>query len=467
MTQEQEKKVLQAFYDRLFDAITYQPSGGKNPFTEAETFIHFSKNAAVDVKSFANPRTPSNPLGDLKTSEEFSRMVDVISPMALEWQNGGGQLSKTYKGIVDSANATTQPDEKAKAMYEKAYDYLHTKKKTKDPFTEKDMEELTDSKELVDYEDNMASYINAVQAFRAGYNIYLDELGDKDPEVRKRADRNWQVKAPALENTIKSSFKKLTSDNAKYVEQALNILQTTVNDGIRQALSSAKDAVDDVRAFSSSLGQGDKWFLSYPVPANWTEASCPGFTDLKISGGNTTLHSDSTEHSFSMDTSLNYGLWRVRASASGSYQHSNSSTDTDSLEISAKIAKVEIKRPWFMESIFRLQNWTTNMADKNKISNGKIDSSNKDNLLPMYPVAFIVAKDIVIKANFTHADEEHIKESYKASTSVGWGPFAIGGSYGYGRSNDNFHSDYQNGEIRVPGMQIVAWVSRVVPPSTR
>src|SRR5690606_4299065 len=100
MTQEQEKQVLEAIYDRLYDAITYQPAGGVNPFTDAETFIHFSKNAAVDIKSFANPRTPSNPTGDLKTSEEFARMVDVVSPMALEWENTGAQLSKIYTDIV-------------------------------------------------------------------------------------------------------------------------------------------------------------------------------------------------------------------------------------------------------------------------------------------------------------------------------------------------------------------------------
>src|SRR5688500_14485618 len=97
MTQEQEKEVLKAIYDRLFDAITYQPTTGGNPFKESETFIHFSKNAAINTKSFANPRTPSNPLGDLKTSEEFSRMVDQISPMSLEWQNSNNPLSKNYE----------------------------------------------------------------------------------------------------------------------------------------------------------------------------------------------------------------------------------------------------------------------------------------------------------------------------------------------------------------------------------
>lgn len=468
MTQEQEKQLLQAIYDRLFDAVTYQPAGSKNPFIDSETFIHFSKNAAVDLKAFANPRTPSNPLGDLKTSEEFSRLVDQVSPMTLEWESTGSQLSKIYKQVVDSANAKTEPDEAAKKMYDTAYNYLHPEKESKNPFTGEVIMERTDSSDYVAYEANMDDYLSAIQAYRMAYNLYLDDLEDKDADVRRKADKNWQAKAPGLENEIKKALRKLASGNAKYVEQALDILNTTINDGIRQAISAAQDAVRDDRAFSSSLGQGDKWFLSYPVPANWTDAKNLSFSELKISGGNTTLRSKSTEHSFSVDTSVNCGLWRVKASAGGNFQHSNSSADKDSVEISAKIAKVEIKRPWFLESVFRLQNWSTNLvSDKGGISNGKIDSSNKTGLIPMYPVAFVVASDICIKANFSHEDEEHIKESAHASTSVGWGPFSIGGSYGYGKTEDTFHSDYQNGELRVPGMQIIAWISRVVPFSPR
>lgn len=451
MTQEQEKQLLQAIYDRLFDAITYQPAGSKNPFTESETFIHFSKNAAVDLKSFANSRTPSNFPGDLKTSEEFSRLVDQVSPMALEWENTGNQLSKIYKQVVDSANASTKTDQTAQDMYDKAYNYLHSETGEYSP-------------EYNDYEDNLGAYVDAIQAYRGAYISYLNDAGDKDSDVRRKADLNWQVKAPGLENEIKKTLRKLSVGNAKSVEQSLNILNTTINDGVRQAISAAQDAVRDDRAFSSSLEQGDNWFLSYPVPANWTDEKNLSFSELKISGGNTTIRSKGTEHCFSVDTSVNYGLWRVKASADGNFQHFNSSTDKDSVEITAKVAKVEIKRPWFLESIFRLQNWSTNLVNnKGGISNGKIDTSNKTGLIPMYPVAFVVASDIRIKANFSHEDEEHIKESAHASTSVGWGPFSIGGSYGYGKTDDEFHSDYQNGEIRVPGMQIIAWISRVVP----
>ena len=63
------------------------------------------------------------------------------------------------------------------------------------------------------------------------------------------------------------------------------------------------------------------------------------------------------------------------------------------------------------------------------------------------------------------SERHQYKESVKSSASVGFGPFSIGGSYGYGKTEDKFNSDYQNGEIRVPGMQIVAWVSRLIPLS--
>lgn len=465
MTQEQEKQLLEAIYDRLFDAITYQPSSGKNPFTEDETFIHFSKNAALDIKSFANPRTPSNPLGDLKTSEEFSRMVDQVSPMSLEWENSNNKLSQNYENIVKSANANTSTDEKAKQTYEKAYNYLHPVKTEKNPFTDEEVTQRTDGEDYVNYENNMDDYVSAIIDYRSAYNLYLDDLESSDPQVNSKADRDWQSKAPLLENNIKKAYRTLTAGNAKYVEQALNILNTTINDGIRQAIVSAQDAVGDDRKFSSSLGFSDKWLFSYPSPANWTSENNPNFTELKISGGNTKIRSKATEHSFSVDTNVNYGLWRVKASAEGNFQHSNSSTDKDSVEISAKIAKVNIMRPWFSESLFRLGSWYTNLVEKGGISNGKIDSSNAKNLIPMYPVAFVVAKDIIIKANFSHEDEEHIKESVKSSASVGFGPFSIGGSYGYGKTEDKFNSDYQNGEIRVPGMQIIAWVSRLIPLS--
>ncbi|HBI39652.1 MAG TPA: hypothetical protein DDY16_01710 [Tenacibaculum sp.] len=465
MTQDQEKEVLKALYDRIFDVITYQPAGGENPFTESETFIHFSKNSAVNPKSFLNPRTPSNPTGDIKASEEFSRMVDMVSPLSLEWQNSGDRLSEKYSNIVNSANVTTEQDEKQVEMYKKAYDYLRPEKTEKNPFTDEEITSRSDSKEYIEYEANMEEYVSAISMYRGAYNLYLDDLESKDPEVSSKADRNWQAKAPMLENEIKKAFRKLASGNAKFVKQALDILNTTINDGIRTAISVAKESIQEDRKFSSSLGFDNKWLLSYPSPSNWNEEGALNFTEFKLSGGNTNIRSKSTEHKFGLDVNVNYGLWNVKTGVGGEFKNSNSSTDKDSLEITAKFAKVDIKRPWFSESLFRLGSWSTELVKKHGISNGQIDSSNKGNYLPMYPVSFIVAKDISIKADFSHEEEEHISQSVNGSASVGYGPFSVGGNYGFGSTEDNFSSDYQNGEIRVPGLQIIGWVSRVIPAS--
>jgi hypothetical protein len=468
MTQEQEKQLLEAIYERFYEAVTYQPSGGKNPFNDSEIFIHFSKNAALETKSFQSPRTPSNPLGDLKSSEEFSRMVDRVSPMSLEWNDSGMSLSDVYGKIIRGANAATKKDSKSQEMYLKAYNYLHPEKKEKNPFTDEVTTVRTDGEDYVNYENNMSDYVAAIMAYRLSYSSYLEDLESNEPTVSARADRSWQAKAPLLENDIKKTFRKLSAGNAKYVEQALAILSTTINDGIRQAIITSQDAITEDKKFTSSLGLDDKWLLSYPSPADWTEESNTNFTQLRISGGSTKTRSQTTSHSYDVKSSLNMGLWKVQVESDGSFSHTTSSSDIDSLEISADIAKVNIMRPWFSESLFRLGHWYTNLAEEEgSISNGKMDSSNAGNLLPMYPVAFIVAKNIKIKAEFSHEDQEFIKKAVHAGTSVGFGPFSISGKYGYGHSSESFNSDFQNGTIFIPGYQVIAWVSRLTPFSPK
>ncbi|WP_313385296.1 hypothetical protein [Chishuiella sp.] len=468
MTQEQEKQLLESIYDRLFDVITYQPTSGKNPFKSEETFVHFSKNGAIFPEEYINPRTPSNPLGDLKSSEAFSRLVDQVSPMSLEWETKSQSLSEEYTKIVLGANADTTPDEKMQKIYDKAYDYLHPNKTTINPFTEEEVTGRVDGPDLVAYQDNMDNYVDAIVAYRSSYNIYLDELTSDDEKTKKNADRNWQAKAVKLERDIKSTYNKLIAGNGKYVEQALQILETTVNDGIRRALSIAQENVLEDKKFSSSMGFDNKWLFSYPSPGNWAENNNTSFTELKISGGNEKKKSSSTTHAFDMSTGVNVGLWRVKASSSGTFEHSSSSADANSVTISAKIAKVNIMRPWFSESLFRLKNWSNNMLDKGvMVSNGKIDSTNAENLIPMYPVAFVVARDITIKADFSHEEMDHISRSVKAGASVGYGPFSISGSYSNSKTEDKFTSDFQNGEIKVPGMQIIGWVSRLIPESPK
>jgi hypothetical protein len=43
----------------------------------------------------------------------------------VEWIDTGKTLSQTYSSIVNGANATTEPDPKQQAAYDKAYAFLN------------------------------------------------------------------------------------------------------------------------------------------------------------------------------------------------------------------------------------------------------------------------------------------------------------------------------------------------------
>lgn len=466
MTNEDEKKIMAALYDRLYDAITYQPSGAENPFKDKDTFIHFSKNAAIYPKSFCGQVTPSNPLGDLTAAEEFSSMVDRISPMALEWENSGSLLSAEYVNIVSGANALTEPDPKAKEQYMMAYDFLKPMITKTNRSTGKEVTVREDGPEFVAYEDNMDDYTSALICYRNAYNNYLNDKESSDPEVRKQADRKWQSDSLLFESKIKKAKRALTSGDAAEVKEAIDIMNTTINDGVRMAIENAREAVSDENWLTSSMMTGKKWLLSYPTPSNWADEGADNFTMLKLKGSNTTIRNSSSQDKFNVSSSLNAGIFHFSADASSEEERKHSTTNLDSVEISAEIAKVDIQRQWFNDAFFRINGWYNNYVPTvGSISNGKMDSTNKNNKIPMYPVSFIVARNIKIKADFSDEDKTFLSQNVDAKSSIGIGPFSISGGYSHGNQDESFESAIAGGEITVPGMQIIGWVSRLIPIS--
>lgn len=464
-----QDKLMQLMYDQLFEMITYQPENGKNPFNEKETYIHFAKNSAINPKAYSNLRTPLNPSGDLKQSEMFSRMVDVVSPLTFEWNGVGSSLFDTYKNIVNGANTDVQPTEKAWAKYEKACNYLLMDKIDDDPFFDDDDEEEKKKEPVVNkvftpvyerYEENMSNYLIAIANYKKAHIEYLENLTKKDP----LADDKWQAVAPMLENAMDATYRKLIAGNGKTVEQALAIMRTTINGSIRQAITYAQDAISDKRLYASSIESMGHWPLSYPIPENWATDEASGFTKMEIKGTDSERRTRERHHD--IDTGIRFLFWRINTGGGGNVHEWDCHAKTENMSISAEIAKVEIKRPWFMESLFRLENWYVDMAKASGISNGKISSSN-NGILPMYPVAFIVAKNVEIKGGFTEEDTHRITENINAGASFGFGPFTFGGKYRYGDTGENIHVKTGNGSLSIPGMQIIAWVSRVTPDSPK
>ncbi|OEU72084.1 MAG: hypothetical protein BA869_04920 [Desulfuromonadales bacterium C00003107] len=451
-----EQKVLASLYDRLWQAITYSPGGGKEAtFDRKTTFVQFSKGEALNPADFANAVTPTNPGGNLNAAQTFSQMVDVIPAVQADYAPSASKLSDNYEMVVNGANSSVETDPKQQEIYDKAYEYLNTSTTVKD-FTGKEVTTHGPSSIHSAYENNKLTYTAALSAYRTAYLGY--DMSDP------KQQRQFQANAPLLQAAIDKTYNEWRAAGAAQVEQALAALDTTVNSAVRNVIEAAQRTMRTA-AFESSTGDGTKWYLSYMLPTNWADPSgSENFSALTLKSSFLETTKDSSFSSYGGGASWFGGLWGVGGSAAGSSGSTHYHMDADSLELSAKLGVVRIYRPWLNDLIFKMNKWFVDNVDKDGISNGKLQG-NESSVIPLIPTAFIVAREIEITADFTSEDKKHVESSVSGSASVGWGPFRISGHYSHSSSKDTFTSTFDGGTLKVPGMQIVAWVSEIVPAS--
>lgn len=453
MKPEQEQKLLQSLYDRIFQAITYAPDGDSGSFDPKTTLIQLSKNEAINPDDFKNQVNPVNPNGDLGAANMFSAMVDTIPAVQADYAPTTAVLSKTYQQIVNGANTNAKVNPAQKETYDAAYDFLNQKQSIPN-FQGPPTVTMVPSAIAQTYEDNQSAYITAVVGYRTAQNGY---------DLSKPQDqRAWQAVAPGLQLNIDKSWNRWVQAGKQNVEQAQNAMVATINDITSSIIADAQAALSDANWMAGGEGT-PKWLLSYAQPSDWYAGSS-GATEFSLSSSTLNTESDSKFTSYGGGASWSAGLWSV----GGSFNHSSGETsfhmDADNVTIKAKLTLVRVMRPWMNTLLFRTDGWWLKDQPVGKISNGQL-KENSNNMLPLMPTAFVVMSDVEITANFSSEDKKHIESATSGSASVGWGPFKIGGSYSHSSSHDSFKSTFDGSTIKIPGMQVVAWVSEVTPKS--
>jgi hypothetical protein len=454
MNSDQEKKVLATLYDRLYDALTYAPGADKQPtFDRATTFLQMTKFDVLRPEDFRNAQSSANPKGDPKSTFAISEMVDVAPTVSAEWSDSTKKVSQTYKGIVDNANANNADDPAQKAIYDKAFNFL-TLTTSIEGFDGTATVTYSPSAIAAAYDTNQTAYEDAVKEYRTAYNNFdLDKLEDQN---------KFQAEAPSLQTKIDQAWNKWVREGKQNVEKAQNALRTTINNAMAAAIIQAQDAMRADRAFTALGQSGEKVYPAYVMPTNWCEPTCRG---AKLTLSNkflaTSVSAEASEYS-----RHSQGLfWTATGSESRNKKSDFSSMQTDEFELEAELITVRIRRPWLNSIVFSMSDWYARGLPKGRISNGGL-KGNETSTLPLIPTAFIVAKDVRIKAAFTSQQTSHIESenSSEDKWGWGWGPFSGGGSYAHSRSaDDKFQSTYENGVLKLPGLQVIAWVSTIVP----
>jgi hypothetical protein len=107
---------------------------------------------------------------------------------------------------------------------------------------------------------------------------------------------------------------------------------------------------------------------------------------------------------------------------------------------------------------------------KSCISNGTMGQELPQNaieptFLPSIVTSMVLIKDLSIKWGNWKADWDSHAETNSASVSVGWGPFAVNGSYSHHDEQRDFRADSSGESLMIPGIQLIGYVSTINPIS--
>ena len=157
------------------------------------------------------------------------------------------------------------------------------------------------------------------------------------------------------------------------------------------------------------------------------------------------------------------GIFSIGGGGGHSVTHRHMSTETKNVRISFEYALVTIHRPWLSFHLLGTKGWNLqNLYSKGQISNGS-RLGQTGSVMPLLPTNFVVARKIVITADWSRSDYDFVQSQTRAGGGFGIGPFSIGGSYTHSSSNETFNSAFANGRLEVPGVQIIGWISQLVP----
>lgn len=232
------------------------------------------------------------------------------------------------------------------------------------------------------------------------------------------------------------------------------------------------------------------------LPENSGEASDSMFMDVILSSETIQKKSQESSSSSASQSSWKVSGWFYSAghsSSSSSSSHQQASAeDTSKIEIGFRVMKVSIDRgQWFSPNVFKMtQNFYhlsesrcapgLNKEDiRNAISKTDADAQLKkllsytdenkqcSYLLPSFPTAFVIAKDITIRVKVTHEEAQENKTYIESQSSTAGGLFGFSASSA--SSSKNCSESSYVGErnnfiyIRIPGPQILGWFQQLVP----
>lgn len=256
--------------------------------------------------------------------------------------------------------------------------------------------------------------------------------------------------------------------NKLEIDEAINVLAGQGIDPSLLLISRAKHKFENSLVNFPNIGNLPYTFM---IPNRWYSAFENGWTKYTSADFHSETHTSSSSTSISANAGFSLGFWSVGGSFNSNKSQSSMDIQTSNLEISFEYATADIQRPWLDSSLLNLHNWFL-VGDyrKNCISDGTFGqqltgTSSESTFLPSIVTSFVLIRNLSIKFDEASQHSDSMNKSISTGGSIGWGPFCIGGSYSKSSSESNFKADISGSGVFVEGVQLVGYVSTIVPAS--
>lgn len=215
------------------------------------------------------------------------------------------------------------------------------------------------------------------------------------------------------------------------------------------------------------------------------EAELEGlFADVVIKKEVTDSSSDEGKksNSSSSSTSINgwFASYKSSSSSSSATSSKNSAFFNSKMEIGFRVAKVSFDRgSWFNPQFFKMSHAFTKLSDiklspglqkKDVLNNTEIFrkyNEEKDYILPAFPVAMVIAKDITIKVSTTTENSSSMNSIVESESNSSGGFLCFSTSRASNSKNassvamSGAEGDYFY--IKIPGPQVLGYYLQMVP----
>lgn len=399
-------------------------------------------------------------------AENFARLVDFVPDVSglnlplnrMKVNAMEGSLSSVYEFILrfSQVMASELPEETKKKI-EKFRKLLISTKTKIDIVTDEKVEVTEASPMVVAYNQKMQAYLDAV----IEYHTYrVEALAGKDP----KAVHFWAMNANALrKKVIAAKNDWITSGYKEDYEKISAYIEQVMSRDMSMLKQQYKDDLD--RARLTGLASGSDFFFTSLVPGNFHKG---GWTKFSFNSSQYDFGSKSSSNRWGGTAGLSLGIFNFGASASGQHNRYESKFDMERFNLEFEICEVPIVRPWMSTAFLKSKAWRFDESNPDAKGHFLSDGGNppkRDSMLPAIPTSAIFVRNL--KLNFGEASgfNKFVSDQVKGGGFVGWGPFAIGGSYAH-QSSSAQHSYASSGQgIDINGMQIIGFRCHVLPKS--